>query len=124
MGMLSRFLRRFRVVTYELPQNLTEPPEKVSRESMASLIEHPAFQNLLYRMKVQRAVFEQALEKSSHKELADVYRLQAHIQATKWLEKESLSAVKAPLKAKPVEVVDELQRALDHAHTIIEEVGR
>lgn len=117
------FTPKFRGIVFELPEELKQLPEKVDPETMAALSVHPGFRNLLYKLKVNKAVLESRLRTEAHKDLAEVLRLQAHIQAVRWLERQMLEGIKAPIKAKEVDVVDELQKAYEHSFQIVEAVG-
>lgn len=108
--------RRFKLVQVEVPKSAEVTPE--GRASLAMLKDHPGFNYLINRLRLQRAALESALKFSKHQDFNQVLDLQAGIRWMMWLENQFMLAIQHPTREESrdpnAEELAALAEALSH----------
>jgi hypothetical protein len=117
------FFKRFKQIQFvEVPKGLPQL-DHAGRLALAGLAEHPGFNYLINRIRIQRAALESGLKYGQHQNMNDVLALQSGIRWLTWVENQFLLAVERPSQKAPRDPnADELE-ALQNALSFIEGVG-
>lgn len=122
MSWFNRPTRAYRVIELEKPRT---PPALSSDEvkaMLATLPSNPGWQYIMERLKLQKAVLEQALKQTRHEKLEDVQSLQAGIYWAGWLEAE-MARLTQRAAAIETDTTDFERDAFQQIDSMLERVG-
>lgn len=91
LNYLKQKFAQLRIVEVMAPK--AEPLDGAGKAALATLKDHPGFEFLINRLRLQRATLQTALTNREHASLNDVITIQAGIRWLTWLENQFLSSV-------------------------------
>ena len=112
----------YKIVEIEKSSHLPEL-DSASAGAVVTLREHPGFNYLLAKLRLQRSLLQASLGTKRHKDIRDVEFLQSGIVWCGWLQEQLEKAIEistkpAPRPAKPYEL-----DAFEQLHRLIDVVG-